>query len=71
MGYQYQWWAYPGEAYSAEGVFGQYIYVDQTKDLVIVKTSAWPEGWIDSYGAEAATVFSALGDYLGLVDQGE
>ena len=64
MGYQYQWWAYPGEAYSAEGVFGQFVYVDPTKDLVIAKTSAWPEGWIDAYGYEAGLVFSKLGDYL-------
>jgi len=64
MGYQYQWWAYPGTAYSAEGVFGQFIYVDPAKDIVIVKTSAWPEGWLDNYGAEAELVFRTLADYL-------
>ncbi|MEN8722128.1 MAG: serine hydrolase [Alphaproteobacteria bacterium] len=64
MGYQYQWWAYPGTAYAAEGVFGQFIYIDPAKDIVIAKNSAWPEGWIDAYGAEAGLVFSALGDYL-------
>lgn len=43
FGYGYQWWTAedhrPGE-FLAIGVYGQNIYVDQTRDLVIVLTSA-------------------------------
>ncbi|MEM6579046.1 MAG: serine hydrolase, partial [Pseudomonadota bacterium] len=42
-GYGYQWWipedASPGE-FLARGVYGQYLYVDQTRDVVIVVTAA-------------------------------
>lgn len=43
-GYGYQWWLPPGEkgVFVAIGIFGQYIYVDPKRDLVIVKTAAWP-----------------------------
>lgn len=43
IGYGYQWWvpigAQQGE-FMARGVYGQYIYIDQAKDLVIVSTAA-------------------------------
>ncbi|MDO8421343.1 MAG: serine hydrolase [Parvibaculum sp.] len=42
MGYGYLWWipSKVGGAYSAIGIYNQFIYVDPTRDLVIVKTSA-------------------------------
>ncbi|KPD14096.1 serine hydrolase [Phaeobacter sp. 11ANDIMAR09] len=43
IGYGYQWWipvgAEPGE-FMARGVYGQYIYIDQARDVVIVSTAA-------------------------------
>jgi CubicO group peptidase (beta-lactamase class C family) len=40
LGYQYQWWTYAdSDAYAALGLHHQYIYVDPTNDLVIVKVS--------------------------------
>lgn len=42
-GYGYQWWvpedARPGE-FLARGVYGQYLYIDQARDIVIVVTAA-------------------------------
>jgi CubicO group peptidase (beta-lactamase class C family) len=42
MGYGYQWWLMDGEdgEYSAIGVYNQFIYVNPSEDLVIVKLSA-------------------------------
>jgi len=42
MGYGYQWWIMDGDesAYSAIGVYNQFIYVNPTQDVVIVKLSA-------------------------------
>ncbi|MBV1934919.1 MAG: beta-lactamase family protein [Parvibaculaceae bacterium] len=42
MGYGYQWWVMDGDEqeFSAIGVYNQFIYVNPTKDLVIVKLSA-------------------------------
>ncbi|MEP1330834.1 serine hydrolase [Pseudophaeobacter sp.] len=43
ISYGYQWWvpvgAEPGE-FLARGVYGQYIYIDQARDVVIVSTAA-------------------------------
>jgi len=43
IGYGYQWWipagSKPGQ-FMARGIYGQYIYVDQTRDVVIVTTAA-------------------------------
>ncbi|MDE4133431.1 serine hydrolase [Phaeobacter sp. QD34_3] len=43
IGYGYQWWipigAHAGE-FMARGVYGQYIYIDQARDVVIVSTAA-------------------------------
>jgi hypothetical protein len=40
LGYQYQWWTVPGsDAYSAIGLYHQFIYVDPANNLVIAKAS--------------------------------
>ncbi|MEO1139146.1 MAG: serine hydrolase [Pseudomonadota bacterium] len=43
IGYGYQWWipvgSEPGQ-FLARGIYGQYIYIDQGRDLVIVVTAA-------------------------------
>lgn len=43
IGYGYQWWIPQGSApgqFMARGIYGQYIYIDQTRDVVIVTTAA-------------------------------
>ena len=42
MGYGYQWWVMDGDQgeYSAIGVYNQFIYVNPSKNMVIVKLSA-------------------------------
>lgn len=43
MGYGYQWWipvgAEPG-TFMGRGIYGQYLYIDQARDVVIVTTAA-------------------------------
>jgi CubicO group peptidase (beta-lactamase class C family) len=44
-GYANQWWTLGSaafDAFTALGVHGQYLYVDPSADVVIVKCSAWP-----------------------------
>jgi len=43
IGYQYQWWIPYGNdgAFAAMGIYGQMIYVNPGKHVVIVQTSAW------------------------------
>lgn len=51
-GYGYQWWIPVNNdgAYQATGIFGQLVYVNPAKHIVIVEMSAWPQpdpdvGW--------------------------
>jgi CubicO group peptidase (beta-lactamase class C family) len=53
--YQYQWWLpTPGEDFMAEGILGQFVYVNPSKDLVIVRLGK-NEG-----KASWRTIFTAL-----------
>jgi CubicO group peptidase (beta-lactamase class C family) len=71
LGYGYQWWLMDGDEgeYSAIGVYNQFIYVNPTKDLVIVKLSAYSdyatvegeEGYRES---ETIELFRAIGNAL-------
>ena len=41
-GYGYQWWTNDDGTFDARGIFGQFIYMDPARKLVIVLSSAWP-----------------------------
>ncbi len=42
FGYGYQWWAYPGGNFGAQGIFGQAITLVPAKKLVVAVVSNWP-----------------------------
>lgn len=41
-GYGYQWWTNDDGTFAARGIFGQMIYIDPRRHLVIAINSAWP-----------------------------
>ncbi|MCL4671976.1 MAG: beta-lactamase family protein [Sphingomonadaceae bacterium] len=41
-GYGYQWWTYDDGTYAAQGIFGQGIFIDPARKLVIASNSNWP-----------------------------
>ncbi|QAA81229.1 class C beta-lactamase-related serine hydrolase [Aequorivita sp. H23M31] len=41
-GYGYLWWRFKDGNYAAVGIFGQMIYVNPDKNLVIAQIAAWP-----------------------------
>jgi len=55
-GYGYQWWTYDNGAFAGIGIFGQLLYVDPTRHLVIVQMAAWPVATNDEQ-ARARTAF--------------
>jgi len=63
-GYQYQWWSYSDGSYAAEGVYGQWIWVDPGREVVIAAASAWPDSWPDAYALEALSAFRAVAAQL-------
>ena len=60
FGYGYQWWIPedPQGDFAAIGIWGQYIYVDPTRQVVIVKTSADPD--FDENDHETIAAFRAI-----------
>ena len=42
FGYGYQWWAFPGGNYGAQGIFGQAITIVPSQDMVVAAISNWP-----------------------------
>jgi len=41
-GYGYQWWTYDNGAVAAQGIFGQGIFIDPKRHLVIASNADWP-----------------------------
>ncbi len=42
-GYGYQWWTYDDGSYAAQGIFGQGIFIDPKRKLIIASNSNWPK----------------------------
>jgi CubicO group peptidase (beta-lactamase class C family) len=41
-GYGFQWWTYDDGSFAAQGIFGQGIFIDPKRKLVIVTNGNWP-----------------------------
>ena len=49
FGYGYQWWAYPGGNYGAQGIFGQAITIVPSQNIVVAVVSNWPTATSSEY----------------------
>ena len=56
-GYGYQWWTYDEGSYSARGIFGQGIFIDPARKLVIVSNANWAAGARDPAASDAREAF--------------
>lgn len=56
-GYGYQWWTRPEGAFDARGIFGQGIFFDPKRKLVIVTNANWGGGASDRASAGARDAF--------------
>jgi CubicO group peptidase (beta-lactamase class C family) len=66
LGYGYHWWAAPhlpggvnNGAFSANGTYGQFIFVNPTEQVVIALQSAWRQPHDNDASAENATMIRA------------
>jgi len=41
-GYGYQWWTFDDGSFAAQGIFGQGIFIDPNRNLVIASNGNWP-----------------------------
>jgi CubicO group peptidase (beta-lactamase class C family) len=57
QGYGYQWWTYADGSFSARGIFGQGIFIDPKRKLVIALNANWGGGASDPAAKEAREAF--------------
>lgn len=60
LGYGYQWWTNDNGTFQAQGIFGQLIYIDRARKLVIVLSGAWPKATDPVLGAERAAFVARI-----------
>ena len=56
-GYGYQWWTYDDGTFAARGIFGQGIFFDPKRKVVIVSNANWGGGATDRTASEAREAF--------------
>lgn len=56
-GYGYQWWTYDTGSFSARGIFGQGIFIDPARKLVIVSNANWAGGASDPVATQSRESF--------------
>jgi len=56
-GYGYQWWTYDDGSFSARGIFGQGIFIDPQRQIVIASNANWGGGALDPVASEAREAF--------------
>src|SRR5690606_11949871 len=43
-GYGYQWWTFDDGSFAARGIFGQGLFIDPTRRILIVSNANWAGG---------------------------
>ena len=60
-GYGYQWWTYDDGSFAAQGIFGQGIFIDPKRNLVIASNSNWPKASDpDTVGVQREAFYKAV-----------
>jgi CubicO group peptidase (beta-lactamase class C family) len=60
-GYGYQWWTYDDGSFAAQGIFGQGIFIDPKRKLVIASNSNWPKATDpDSVGDQREAFYKSV-----------
>lgn len=59
-GYGYLWWTDKDGSYAAIGIFGQMVYVDPARQLVIAQVGAWPHATSDELVAARRAFVAAV-----------
>lgn len=63
-GYGYQWWTFDDGSFAAQGIFGQGIFVDPDRKLVIASNGNWPTASPDDKEDQRIAFYNAVQEYL-------
>ncbi|WP_240007124.1 serine hydrolase domain-containing protein [Pseudaquidulcibacter saccharophilus] len=67
-GYGFQWWTYDDGSFAAKGIFGQGIFIDPKRKLVIASNSSWPRASLGEQPKAREEFYKQIQE---LVDRGE
>jgi CubicO group peptidase (beta-lactamase class C family) len=67
-GYGFQWWTYDDGSFAAKGIFGQGIFIDPKRKLVIASNSSWPRASLGEQPKAREEFYKQVQE---LVDKGE
>ncbi len=59
-GYGYQWWTYDDGSFAGQGIFGQGIFIDPARNLVIASNSNWNGATPDERKVERDAFYQAV-----------
>jgi CubicO group peptidase (beta-lactamase class C family) len=63
-GYGYQWWTYDDGSVSAQGIFGQGIFIDPKRKLVIASNANWTRATDGPEGAAREVFYKQVQDLI-------
>ncbi|MFN3213809.1 MAG: serine hydrolase domain-containing protein [Henriciella sp.] len=63
-GYAWHWWTYADGTFTASGANGQTLYIDRENDIVVARSSAWPEGYVRAHDDHSFAVYKALAEWF-------
>lgn len=66
-GYGFQWWTYDDGAFAAQGIFGQGIFIDPKRKLVIASNADWPRASAGPQPDERQAFYRQV---IAILDQG-
>lgn len=58
--YGYQWWIPAPGTFAALGIFGQAVYVDPSRQLVVAQIAAWPDASGPAYSARRLALINGV-----------
>lgn len=67
-GYGFQWWTYDDGSFAAQGIFGQGIFIDPKRKLVIASNADWPRASAGSQPDERQAFYRQV---VQILDDGE
>ena len=60
FGYGYQWWTYDDGSFAGQGIFGQGMFIDPARKLVIAGVGNWPTATDQARGAERIAFYRSV-----------
>ena len=67
-GYGFQWWTYDDGSFAAQGIFGQGIFIDPKRNLVIASNANWTRATMGPEGDAREAFYQRV---QGLIDAGK